>query len=146
EDSGPRSQVPPGNGMGSRVMQTQRRHAGPRPRRWSVKEYHRLGDLGFFRHRRVELVEAAGVLTMPINPPPPTSAKRAGAALTLACGAGFHVRAQQPLRLGPRSEPVPDIAVVAGPPEDYRQQHPTTALLLMEVSDRTLWYDRRRKA
>src|SRR5262249_26191582 len=67
-------------------------------------------------------------------------------ALTLAFGAGFHVRAQQPLRLGPRSEPVPDIAVVSGPPEDYRQQHPTTALLLMEVSDRTLWYDRRRKA
>ncbi|MEM1186850.1 MAG: hypothetical protein AAGI53_17840, partial [Planctomycetota bacterium] len=30
--------------------------AGPRPKRWTREEYHRLGEQGFFDGRRVELI------------------------------------------------------------------------------------------
>lgn len=43
------------------------------------------------------------------------------------------------------SEPEPDIAVVAGTPRDYRDAHPATALLIVEVSDATRAYDCGRK-
>src|SRR5690349_7458384 len=50
-----------------------------------------------------------------------------------------------PLRFRPRSAPKPDVAVVPGGPYDY-QTTPATALLVVEVSDATLSYDRGRKA
>ncbi|MDW8106761.1 MAG: Uma2 family endonuclease, partial [Armatimonadota bacterium] len=53
-------------------------------------------------------------------------------------------RFQNALRLGD-SLPVPDLAVVPGKPSDYQAQHPTTALLVVEVADTTLPYDRGRK-
>ena len=51
-----------------------------------------------------------------------------------------------PLALDPDSEPKPDIAVVLGSPRDYRDAHPTSAELIVEVADSTLAYDRERKA
>jgi len=52
---------------------------------------------------------------------------------------------QLPLDLGQTMEPEPDVSVVTGVAEDYRSAHPTNAVLLVEVSDTTLSYDRRRK-
>src|SRR5262249_6939280 len=49
-----------------------------------------------------------------------------------------------PLHLGRKSAPEPDLAVVPGTPRDYAE-HPITALLLVEVSDTSLAFDRRRK-
>jgi len=51
-----------------------------------------------------------------------------------------------PLALGDDSEPEPDVAVVAGSPRDYRDAHPTTAALIVEVADASVAYDRKRKA
>jgi Uma2 family endonuclease len=51
-----------------------------------------------------------------------------------------------PLALTDDSEPEPDVAVVTGNPREYRDAHPTTALLIVEVADATLPYDRERKA
>ncbi len=50
-------------------------------------------------------------------------------------GSGFDVRVQLPAALDSSSEPEPDVAVVEGGPRDYRDAHPTTALLMVEVSD-----------
>lgn len=61
-------------------------------------------------------------------------------------GDGFDVRCQLPLALGGRNEPLPDIAVVAGSAEDFDDEHPTTAVLVVEVPDSTLRYDRTTKA
>jgi Uma2 family endonuclease len=52
---------------------------------------------------------------------------------------------QLPLDLGQVTEPEADVSVVAGKREDY-SNHPTSALLAIEVSDSTLHYDRTRKA
>ena len=43
------------------------------------------------------------------------------------------------------SEPEPDVAVVTGAARDYRDAHPTTALLIVEVADSSLDFDRGRK-
>src|SRR5206468_4130127 len=67
-------------------------------------------------------------------------------ALRAIVGAGFVVRVQLPLALGQFSEPEPDIAVVAGAGRDFANAHPTSALLVVEVSDTTLSYDRETKA
>lgn len=61
-------------------------------------------------------------------------------------GAGFDIRVQLPLALDLDSEPEPDLAVVTGFPRDYRDAHPQTAVLIVEVTDTTLSYDRERKA
>ena len=61
-------------------------------------------------------------------------------------GAGYTIRVQHPLALSEDSEPEPDIAVVVGSPRDYVQGHPASALLVIEVADSSLEYDRRRKA
>ena len=67
-------------------------------------------------------------------------------AFITAFGAGHCVRDQLPLQLGKWSEPEPDIAVVPGSPRDYiGTGHPTGALLVVEVSDATLRFDRRTK-
>jgi Uma2 family endonuclease len=60
--------------------------------------------------------------------------------------ADTHIRVQSPLALDPMSEPDPDLVVVRGRPRAYRSAHPETALLVIEVAERTLAFDRGRKA
>lgn len=56
----------------------------------------------------------------------------------------YYFRVQGALRLGD-DQPAPDIAVIPGKPSDYREQHPTTALLVIEIADTSLHHDRGRK-
>src|SRR5262245_53169189 len=50
---------------------------------------------------------------------------------------------QGPIDLGPSSEPEPDVCVVVGSRADNQKNHPTTAALMVEVSDSRVSYDRR---
>lgn len=74
-----------------------------------------------------------------------TAVRLAEDALRAVFGTGFDVRVQLPLALDPDSEPEPDLAVVTGSPRDYLDTHPQTAVLIVEVADTTLSYDRERK-
>jgi Uma2 family endonuclease len=60
---------------------------------------------------------------------------------------GYHLHAQLPLTLAQSQEPEPDLAVVQGGPENYQTHHPGPAdvLVVIEVSDSTLEYDRTTK-
>jgi Uma2 family endonuclease len=117
----------------------------PRTYRWSKEEFHQMADLGWFDDKRVELLDGE-IIEMPVAKPPHVMALGLSEeALGRAFGAGFWVRTQAPLALDPDSEPEPDLAVVPGGPRDY-PEHPTTALLIVEVSDTTLFIDRNRKA
>lgn len=71
--------------------------------------------------------------------------EKVAAALRTAFGAGLWVRMQAPLAVDDHSEPEPDASVVPGSPDDY-SDHPRDAVLVVEVSDTTLRYDRTRKA
>lgn len=59
---------------------------------------------------------------------------------------GVYVRVQLPMVLGESSKPEPDLAVVVGTPRDYLESHPSTALLIVEISDTTLIPDQTTKS
>jgi len=116
-------------------------------RRWTRSEYHKMIEAGLFApEERVELVEGEILRMTPQASAHFTAIRPAEKAAARAFGAGFEVRAQAPLALTRDSEPQPDIAIVRGSPRDYAAAHPATALLLIEVSDTTLDYDRHSKA
>ncbi len=53
------------------------------------------------------------------------------------------IRARAPLALDERSEP--DVAVVTGSMRNYRDAHPTTTVLVVEIADSTLSFGLGRK-
>jgi Uma2 family endonuclease len=121
--------------------------SGVRRRRWTRREYYRLLDRGFFLEQRTELI-GGEILVMPAQKNFHALAlSLTQDALRAAFGPGYWVRGQASLDLSPFSVPDPDLAVVAGNPRDHNtKDNPTTALLIVEVSDTTLRYDRGRKA
>jgi Uma2 family endonuclease len=126
-------------------MKTVQRLHGTRLRSWTKAEYYRMAELGFFRGRRVELLEGRIVVLSPQNAPHTLAFDRVFRTLSRNFGAGWWVRPQFPLDLGQSTEPEPDVSVVLGDPDQFPTSHPTTAALIVEVSDTTLSSDRRRK-
>jgi Uma2 family endonuclease len=113
----------------------------PQSFRWTCAEFYDLGDRGVFDNRRVMLIDGE-ILEMPLpNPPHATAEALTEEALRAIFGIGFVVRTEKPLPLGQSTDPVPDVAVVAGSIRDYARVHPTTAVLVVEVSDSSLDYD-----
>jgi Uma2 family endonuclease len=117
----------------------------PQTYRWGKAEYHQMWDLGWFTDRFVELIEGEVIETPQPSNAHCVSTDRAAEQGRAAFGRGFWVRMQMPLDLSPLSEPAPDVAVVAGERDTFTST-PTTALLVVEVSETALRYDRRPKA
>jgi Uma2 family endonuclease len=118
----------------------------PTPRRWTREEYYRMGELGWFHGQRVELIEGEIVVLSPQKAEHYSRAYRIAELLHDAFAIGHPVRLQGPIDFGPLSEPEPDVAVVVGTWEQYATHHPRTAVLIVEVSETSLTYDRTRKA
>jgi Uma2 family endonuclease len=116
-------------------------------RRWSRDEYDGMIAAGLFGpDEHVELIDGEILAVTPNGTLHATAIRLTEDALRAAFGPGFDVRAQLPLACGADSEPQPDIAVVSGTPRLYRDAHPTSALLIVEISDSTLEHDRNRKS
>jgi Uma2 family endonuclease len=60
-------------------------------------------------------------------------------------GQGWQVRGRGPVALDDESEPEPDVAVVPGSFRDYAAAHPSRPVLVAEVSESTLAFDRHHK-
>ena len=119
----------------------------PRRMRWTRARYEALINSGLLTpDDRLELLEGEIVEKMTHNGPHATGLRLTEKLLNRIFTEGYDVRAQLPLALGDRSEPEPDVAVVTGTPRDYKQSHPTTAVLVVEISDSTLRVDRTTKA
>jgi Uma2 family endonuclease len=116
-------------------------------RRWSRAEYDRMIDAGVLTTEdHVELIDGEIVAMTPQKSRHATAVRLAEIALRAVFGDQCDVRTQLPLALDPASEPEPDVAVVAGSPRDYRDAHPSTALLIVEIADASLAFDRTVKA
>lgn len=115
-------------------------------RRWRRVEYERLVDLGVFVGERLELLDGVLVVREPQGSPHAAIVAKVGYVVTAAFGDEWHIRLHSPLALGEHSEPEPDVAIVAGKPDDYLDAHPSTAGLVVEVADSSLRLDRRFKA
>jgi len=112
---------------------------------WTRQEYDRLADAGILApDERVELLEGEIVTMTPQHGPHAASIGLAEAALRTAFGPAHWIRIQLPLIVDP--EPEPDLAVVPGSPRDYANEHPRTALLVVEIADSTLERDRAYKS
>ncbi|MEG4505105.1 Uma2 family endonuclease [Microcoleus sp. F6_B4] len=118
-------------------------------RKWTVKEYHKLGEMGFFHpEERVELIEG-NIIKMSAKGTAHTSAtRRTASVLHNLLGNQAAVYTQDPIALDDSSEPEPDIALVIIDPLDYATHHPTPSeiYLIIEVADSSLAYDREVKA
>ena len=117
---------------------------GPRPWRWDRDQYFKLGALGFFRGKRVELVRGEVVELSPPGWPHSLAKSLVADALRRVFAGVAWVSEQSPIPT-PDSAPEPDVAVIPGSARDYAD-HPTTALLIVEVADSSLVYDTTTKA
>ncbi|MDY3562872.1 Uma2 family endonuclease [Gemmata sp. JC673] len=119
-----------------------------RPFRFTREQYFELGQRGFFNGKRVELLYGEITEMSPANWPHHVSVGLVTDALLVAFAVGFFVDTQQPFPIPNEplgSAPEPDVAVIPGRRRDYTD-HPTTAALLVEVSDTTLAEDLTTKA
>ncbi|MEA2560528.1 MAG: hypothetical protein QOH06_2032 [Acidobacteriota bacterium] len=114
--------------------------------RWTREEYYQLAEKGFFPPgKRVELIDGVIYEMSPQKSPHATGISLVLEALRAAFPKGHHIRVQLPLALDDHSEPEPDLAVVAGGPRDYMEDHPQTAVLIVEISHSSSFHDRERK-
>lgn len=109
-----------------------------------VEFYHELGRLGMIGED-VELLE--GFLIRKMSKPPlhETIVRRFAKVLMDCLPAGFFLVKESPLTLE-CSEPEPDLAVIAGDPEEFVSSHPSTAVIIVEVAVSTVQKDRSKAA
>jgi Uma2 family endonuclease len=112
-------------------------------RRFSIEEYEKMAATGILaQDDRVELIEGEIVEMSPIGVPHAACVTNLTRLLVSRLGERAPVRVQGPVRVPPRSEPQPDLAVLR--PRSYMREGATTtdAVLFIEVSDTSLQYDR----
>jgi Uma2 family endonuclease len=120
-------------------------HEWPRRHRITVDHFYRMAEAGLFdAEERVELVNGEIIDVPPMGSRHAGTLDRFARALAAAVSTRAFVRSQLPLRLNEESEPLPDLAIVRPRDDDYVDSHPTAAdvLLVVELSDSTLRYDR----
>ncbi|HEY1011200.1 MAG TPA: Uma2 family endonuclease [Herpetosiphonaceae bacterium] len=113
---------------------------------WDKADYLAAAEAGFFRGKRVELIEGEIIDISPMTSRHAAIVFLVQKALERVFGDGYYVTCQTPLDLGAASEPEPDLAVCEGSVMDYLDHKPTHALLVVEVAESSLRYDRTRKA
>ena len=108
--------------------------------RFSVAEYHRLGELGLL-DRRTELIEGLIIDMEPIGPWHADVVDILAQTFVKQAGERFRVRVQQPIDLGQESRPQPDLVLCR--PVRYKDHHPgaPAIFLIVEVADTTLDFD-----
>ncbi|HEX7050479.1 MAG TPA: Uma2 family endonuclease [Longimicrobiales bacterium] len=121
----------------------------PTRRCFTVDEYYRMTEVGILgADERVELIEGEIVEMASIGSRHAACVNRFTRIFVRGVGEAALVAIQNPVRLSDLSEPVPDVAVLRPRPDDYAEAHPgpSDVLLLVEVADSTVSYDRDRKA
>jgi Uma2 family endonuclease len=96
---------------------------------------------------RVELLDGRIVEMSPIGPRRARCVDDLGRLFSQRAGHTVIVRIRNPLVLGVRQEPEPDLALVVARPDRYGRAHPgpTDVLLVVEVAETSLARDRERK-
>lgn len=127
---------PPKNGVPSRAW------------KWTREQYYKLGELGMFEGKRVELINGEIAAMSPIGWRHRLATGLVFEALEVVFPTGFYIEMQQPITIPGTtdiSEPQPDITVITGTRRDY-SDHPTKAALVVEVADTSLAFDIDEKA
>ncbi len=116
------------------------------PKLWTVELFQELAKDEPFDDMRLELIDGE-IYEMGIaNAPHDSAMGLADYMLKRVFGDGYFVRIGLGLIVSDTSGVAPDLAVVKGSPRDYCKKVPTTALLIVEVSDTTIGKDTTAKA
>lgn len=113
--------------------------------RFTINQFYQMDDLGYFEDRRVEMIRGV-ICEMTQKFGHATSAELTGEMLRLIFGQGWVVREAKLLDTGRRSLLESDFSVIKGSIRAFTILHPTTAALVVEVSETTLRKDRTIKA
>ena len=114
--------------------------------RLNVDDYHRMAEAGILgEDDRVELIDGELIDMAPIGQGHVGVVNALTHALFMAFAGRAIVSVQNPLRLDLLNEPQPDVAILR-PREDFYQRGalpgPSDVLLVVEVADNSLRYDR----
>ncbi len=120
----------------------------PAPRPFTVGEYYRLQEIGVLNEDDdLELIEGEILIMAPKGIKHSAGSTRATNYFVKKFGSRALVRIEQPIHLDDHSEPEPDV-VLAALSEDYYDYHhpkPGEVLLVMEISNSSLAFDRDEK-
>ena len=117
-------------------------------RKFTVEEYYRMAEAGILHpDERLELICGEIVLMAPIGKPHAVGLRRVDRVLQRALEGVAIVSAQNPIHLGPYSEPEPVVAVLRLKVDEYLSEHPEPGdiLLVVEIADTTLSQDKQVK-
>jgi len=117
-------------------------------REFSVADFHLMGEAGLFAPgERVELIEGEVVKMSPIGSRHAACVNRLNAFFNRAASGWAVVAVQNPVLIDDSSELEPDVALLRPREDFYAARHPKPAdvLLLVEVADTSVEYDRGRK-
>lgn len=117
-------------------------------RLFTVEDYYAMAEAGVLAAEdRVELIDGEILEMSPIGSRHAAHVNRLNRWLTLALGERAVLSVQNPLRLDDFAEPEPDLAVLRPREDFYAEAHPgpLDVLLLIEVSDSSLVFDRQVK-
>jgi Uma2 family endonuclease len=113
-------------------------------KRFTIAEYHRLAELGFFEENdRVELIKGEIIQMAAKGTPHSVCSTRLYRELFKLVVEEAILRGQEPIIIPDDSEPEPDLVIVRNRPDDYLEAHPSPSdvLLVIEISNSTLKYD-----
>ena len=111
--------------------------------RWSRSEYERMAETGVLEPSlRLELIDGEILQMPPQSTRHFTAIRLTERVLSHIFADGYDVRSQGPLAIDGYSEPEPDVAVVEGSARDYAAAHPHKAVLIVEVAESSLGFDR----
>lgn len=122
---------------------------GGHPWRFTADDFHRLAEVGILgEDDRVELIHGEIVEMTPAGSRHAAGVKRIVDFFRRRLPDDVILSVQDPLSLGEELEPQPDVALVRWRADFYAEAHPGAAdvLLLIEVSDSSVAYDRVEKA
>jgi Uma2 family endonuclease len=117
-------------------------------RQFTVDDFYRMLEVGIFTEDdRVELIDGEIIEMSPIGSRHAACVMRLTTLFAEQLGRTAFVNVQNPLRLHRKAEPLPDVVVLKPRADFYAQSHPGPGdvLLVVEVADATLAYDRRVK-
>ena len=117
-------------------------------KRFTIAEYHRLAELGFFEEDdRVELIKGEIVQMAAKGTPHSVCETRLFRELFKLLDERATLRGQQPIVIPQESEPEPDLAIVRNRDDDYLSAHPSPldVLLVIEIADSSVNYDQKVK-
>ncbi len=114
-------------------------------KRFSIAEYHRLTELGFLTENdRVELIKGQIIQMAAKGTAHEVCLTRLLRELTKLLSERAILRCQSPIVMPTDSEPEPDFTIVQNREDEYLSSHPSPAevLLVIEIADSSLSYDR----